>query len=102
MTFKEILTDLYSRITSRKFLLALGGIIAILAKIRGQGFIGQDDINAIIAIILGYNAMEGLADGMERYGAAKSDIKVSTADTVNVDQTKVSDPSVSYPIPKDK
>lgn len=51
--------DFIKRLSSRKFLLTIGGLAAITAF--------PEHTQAIVAIVLGYNGAEGFADVVERY-----------------------------------
>lgn len=59
------MNDLISRFTSRKFLLALLGIITVFFGNRLD--ISADQITAITALIISFTAAEGVADAVTRY-----------------------------------
>lgn len=59
------MNDLVSRLTSRKFLLAVFGLVTILF---GESLkLTQDQIEGIIQVIIAFTAAEGLADAVTRY-----------------------------------
>ena len=57
--------DLLTRFTSRKFLVVIGAVLAILFR----DFLGlsPDDLNTIKQVLLMYIAAEGTADAVGRY-----------------------------------
>lgn len=63
--------DLLARLSSRKFLLAALGIVTVF--LNGHVInLSQDQINAIIDLILAFTAAEGVADIVSRYNENKS------------------------------
>jgi len=59
------MNDFVSRLTSRKFLLAVFGLVTILF---GDNLnLTPDQINGIIQVIIAFTAAEGLADAVTRY-----------------------------------
>ena len=63
----EIVLDLYTRLTSRKFLAGLFGIMLLLGD--NLGYIGLDSETRkqILTLILGYIFVEGSADAVRAY-----------------------------------
>lgn len=59
------MNDLISRFTSRKFLLALLGIVVVFFK--DALHLTTDSIQAITALIIAFTAAEGVADAVTRY-----------------------------------
>jgi uncharacterized membrane protein HdeD (DUF308 family) len=59
------MNDLISRLSSRKFLLALLGIVVVF--FRDSLHLGTDAIQAITALIISFTAAEGVADAVTRY-----------------------------------
>ena len=50
--------EFLQRITSRKFLLVLGGVVTAIAN---------EEWGVVITLILGYLGVEGVNDGIERF-----------------------------------
>lgn len=63
----DIVLDLYQRLTSRKFLAGLFGIVLLLGD--NLGYIGLDSETRkqILMLILGYIFVEGGADAVRAY-----------------------------------
>jgi uncharacterized membrane protein HdeD (DUF308 family) len=59
------MNDFVSRFTSRKFLLALLGIVAVFFKETLH--LTPESIQAITALIIAFTAAEGVADAVTRY-----------------------------------
>lgn len=59
------MNDLLARFTSRKFLLALLGIVVVFFK--DALHLTADGIQAITALIISFTAAEGVADAVTRY-----------------------------------
>jgi len=59
------MNDLVSRLTSRKFLLAVFGLITIL--FGDNLHLSPEQIEGIIQVIIAFTAAEGLADAVTRY-----------------------------------
>jgi uncharacterized membrane protein len=57
--------DLVARFTSRKFLLALVGIVVVFFK--DTLHLTQEAIDAIVNLIIAFTAAEGVADAVTRY-----------------------------------
>jgi hypothetical protein len=58
------MNDFLTRLTSRKFLLALLGIVTVFFK--DSLALTQDQITAIVALIVAFTAAEGTADVFAR------------------------------------
>lgn len=68
-----------SRFTSRKFLLALAGIVYAIAGVA-SGHLTYDQAAQVIQVTVGaYLAAEGITDAASAYGAAKSQTAVDAA-----------------------
>lgn len=66
------MSEFTDRLKSRKFLLAVFGLIGVfLTEVLGIP-LSQEAWNSIVSIILGYIAAEGVADTVERYGMVKN------------------------------
>jgi hypothetical protein len=81
------LRDLLERLSSRKFILALAAILLIIGN--AEGSLSGENLSQIVAIVLGYLGVEGLGDASERYGLARSDVRIENADTVTTANTDV-------------
>lgn len=57
--------DLIARLTSRKFLLAVFGVISVFLKDTFE--LSADQIDAIVTVIIAFTAAEGVADAVTRY-----------------------------------
>lgn len=59
------MNDLLARFTSRKFLLALFGLVTIL--FGDKLHLTSEQIEGVIQVIIAFTAAEGLADAVTRY-----------------------------------
>lgn len=66
------LTEALGRIRSRKFLLAIAGIVYVIAQVNAGTLTAAEGTDAIRTIVLGYLAAEGIGDAAGRYGAARA------------------------------
>lgn len=57
--------DLLSRFTSRKFLLALVGLVTVFFNDKFN--LTSEQIDAIVTLIVAFTAAEGVADAVTRY-----------------------------------
>lgn len=58
-------SDLLSRLTSRKFLLAVFGLIIIL--LQGKVNLTPEQVESMVQVIIAFTAAEGVADVVTRY-----------------------------------
>lgn len=65
------------RLTSRKFLLAVAGILFTLVQMGGGAVSSADGLETIKVIILGFLAAEGIGDAAARLGTDASDINAA-------------------------
>jgi uncharacterized membrane protein len=64
----KISKEIIARFTSRKFLLAVFGVIVILLQAAGAS-ISEDQRTAIIQLIMAFTVAEGVADAVGRYAS---------------------------------
>lgn len=57
--------DLLARFTSRKFLLALVGLVSVF--FNDQFKLSPEQIDAVVTLIVAFTAAEGVADAVTRY-----------------------------------
>lgn len=66
------ITAALGRLTSRKFLLAIAGVVYVAAQANAGVITAAEATDAIRTIVLGYLAAEGIADAADRYGTARA------------------------------
>lgn len=66
MTPTEMLTDLYMRLTSRKFLVTVFALVFFILQIHGTQ-VNAELQNRILAVVLAFVGIEGTADVVSRF-----------------------------------
>ena len=64
---KQAFAEFIVRLTSRKFLVAIGGIVLI-----ATGVLTSDQVNQVLGLIVAYITAEGAADVADRYSSNKA------------------------------
>lgn len=67
VSFKKFVADFIARLTSRKFMIAIGGIALI-----ATGMLNTDQINQVVALIIAFITAEGVGDAADRFTANKA------------------------------